>query len=158
MPPSQNNLKICGSTCVSQLRSSANRYNTNIQFKNIQCFLIFYVISFNGLIFGAGIFGGLICSPFDYPCHLKSGVPPWAHDLNISCLASDSDTNVFMVVSWLWLQFWLLQICRRCFQFLRTSENQENKGKPLLSGHPPIPTSGRLMEVGHSIEVYHELA
>ena len=79
----QNNLKICGSTCVSQLRSSANRYNTNIQFKNIQCFLIFYVISFNGLIFGAGIFGGLICSPFDYPHHLKSGVPPWAHDLNI---------------------------------------------------------------------------
>ena len=67
--------------------------------KTFNVFLIFYVISINGLIFGAGIFGGLICSPFDYPRHLKSGVPPWAHDLNILCLASDSDTNMFIVVS-----------------------------------------------------------
>ena len=63
-------------------------------------FLFFYVTSFNGLIFGAGIFlGVLIFSPFDHPRHLKSAVPPWAHDLNMLCLASDSDTDKFMMVS-----------------------------------------------------------
>ena len=41
----------------------------------------------------------LIFSPFDHPRHLKSGVPRWAHGLNILCLASDSDTDKFMMVS-----------------------------------------------------------
>ena len=62
-------------------------------------FLFFYVTSFNGLIFGAGIFLGIDFSPFDHPHHLKSGVPRWAHGLNILCLASDSDTDKFMMVS-----------------------------------------------------------
>ena len=75
----QNNLKICGNTFVSQLHSSANRYNTNIQFKNIQCFLFFYVISFNGLIFGAGIFGGFDLFPIGSSPSLEIWSTPPGH-------------------------------------------------------------------------------
>ena len=62
-------------------------------------FLFFYVISFNGLIFGAGIFLGFDLFPIRSSPSLEDWSTPWAHDLNILCLASDSVTNKFMMVS-----------------------------------------------------------
>ena len=59
---SQNNLKICGSACVS--------LPPNIQF------FFFYVISSNALIFGAGIFWGFDLSPVQSSLSLETRSTP----------------------------------------------------------------------------------
>ena len=55
-----NNLKIPDSFCVS---------------RDGIFFLLLRVEGGGGLNFGPGIFSFLFLSPFDHPCHLKSGVP-----------------------------------------------------------------------------------
>ena len=68
----QNNLEVRDSSCVSRLGSSSG---------------LFYGLEIlHGIFWGVkfwarDFFWFLYLPPFDHPCHLKSGVPPWA--LNI---------------------------------------------------------------------------
>ena len=78
----QNNMKICDnySSHISQPRSSSgNFYGLEIQHG------IFFLLNFGpgiflGFVWSTRDFGGGgdfdFCPPFDYPCNLKSTVPP----------------------------------------------------------------------------------
>ena len=73
----QNNLKICDSSCVSWPHSTAKKVQPNLFWECLGW-------DFLGVKFlSREFFGFWSLPPFDHPCHLKSGVPPWDRHLII---------------------------------------------------------------------------